>query len=518
MLSKFRNLSSKFVTKIFIVIFVGAFALFGVSSWKTPKDTVVSVDGKSVVTINEFLKAKRNIANSLLRSYKGIDLNSVNIDQLALNELIKTKLIGLELEKLGMVISDDIIIEYIKKNKFFYDKSGKFDKDLFKRVLASNNISESDYIKDLKVSIGAFLLTRHMADFDVPQQFANQFYSYDKQDRVVDLFVINSRGRDNIAISDKEIEALYSTNKVRFSDPEFRGIEYIAITPASVRSKVKLDQARIEQELNSLKPKSPEQQEELRKGIVNSKIEQKLFETIKEIEDDIGEGKTLKDLSAKFGLNYVRLPFIDASGLDVNGKSPASLPKSSKFLSEAFALTESVASDAIQSENGKEYYILNIVSVKPPVTKSLDQVKKQIVAELRMTKEKSESRKFASDLRQEILSSKIVSEKFKDKFSIESLRFSRPNVAQNINGLYVNNVIGLFNLAQGEYSEVFQLVDGRFAFAKLKSINSPRTSSQNVENFRKHISSIMDSVVLQDFTSYLHSQYKVEVFSENIPQ
>src|SRR3989344_2209008 len=153
MLGSIRKLSDKLVTKILLGVLVFIFISLGFSSWKTSRDVIVTIDGKSVISLEEFLQAKRKISHSLNTMYSSIDPTQLNIDQLTLHELIKRKLLNLEIERLNLVIDDDIIVNYIKNNKSFHDSSDNFDKELFKKTLIANNLLESDYVNDLKLSV-----------------------------------------------------------------------------------------------------------------------------------------------------------------------------------------------------------------------------------------------------------------------------------------------------------------------------------------------------------------------------
>ena len=514
MLGKIRKLSNNLITKIFLGILILVFASFGLSGLRTSKDSIVSIDGKSAVSLNEFLRVRKNMANSLARAYPDIDLKSLNINQLALNELVKSKLLYLEMEKLGIMISDDVVVEYIRSNKMFYNKAGEFDKDLFKRILASNNIREEDYIKDLKISIGATFLIRHMEDFPVPDLVVNQFYNYDHQERNIDLFVIDKINSEKIAVSDKEVEVFYDINKAKFYEPEFRELEYIVISPKAVRG-VTVTQGELEKEVKAMNLTSEKQKAELRQRMVTSKIEQQMFQSIKEIEEALEEGKSLKDVSIKFGLSHIKLPLIDANGFDSNGVRLKSMPNSAKFLSEAFTLDQGVATEAIQGDNGQEYYIINTVSLKPMAVKPLEQVKQKIVLELRADKSRAENRKLASDIKQGIIENK---EYKKDKVTVKPITLVRPGSEKNIAGIYVSNVVDIFNIKQiGQYSDIFQMADGRFAFIKLKQINNPKPVSKVNSNLGP-ISGFIDNVVSQSFVEYLHGEYKVKAYPENIPK
>lgn len=518
MLGKFRSLSKNFAIRILMGILVVIFASFGLSGISTPKDVIISIDGKSVVSIPEFLKAKQQLSRSIEHNYPNVDFNQININQLVLNDLIKNELVGLEIERLGIIISDDIVVGHIKHDKMFHNKSGNFDKEIFKNILASNNIKESSYIKAIKHSVGESFLLRHMQGFDVPQQVVKQFYNYNNQKRVVDLFIVNTPVSKASDVSEQEVQVYYDINKNQFSEPEFREIEYVTINSASFKD-AKINLAEVNQEMSELNLSSEKEKEDFRKKIVNNKIDQHMFESIKHIEDAVSEGQSLQEVSKKFNLKYTKLPLIDVNGFEKNKQLNRSMPSSTKFLSEAFSLEENNASEVITSDNGKEYYILNASSIKSTAIKPLADVKNKIVSELKQTKSSANNRKFASDVRESFISNaKDFNEKYKNNIVKKELTLSRPENAHSVHGITVNNVVDIFNMKKDSSTNLFQMTDENFAFMRVKAIKNPDGADNNMTKTKGQVSNFIDNLVSQEFISSLNNKYKVEVFEENIPK
>lgn len=500
-------------------ILVLVFASFGLSGISAPKDVILSIDGKSVVSAPEFLKAKRQLARSIENNYPNVDLSQINVNQLVLNNLIKNELIGLEVERLGIIISDDIVVDHIKHDRMFHNKSGNFDKEIFKNILASNNIKESSYIKTIKRSIGESFLLKHMQGFDVPQQVVKQFYEYNNQKRVVDLFIIDASAAKAEEVSDQEVQVYYDINKKQFAEPEFREIEYITIN-ASAFKDAKINLSEVNQEIAELNLSSEKAKEEFRKRIISNKIDQHMFESIKHIEDAISEGQNLQEVSKKFNLKYTKLPFIDANGFEKNKQLNKSMPDSAKFLSEAFLLEENKASEVITSDNGKEYYIINISSIRPTAIKPLSDIKNKIVAELKQTKMRANNRKFAADVRASFVSNaKEFNDKYKKNVIKKEISLLRPESANPMHGIGVSNVINVFNMKKDEVTHEFQMADANFAFMKIKDIKNPDSgSSENMTKTKGQVSNFIDNLVAQEFILSLQKKYKVEVFEANIPK
>ena len=510
MLGKLNKFSGGLLSKILLGTLVVIFAVAGMQGLRAPQDTVVSIDGKMAVSTTEFVRGRKNIANSLLNTYPGIDLTHVNLNQLALNELIKDRLIGLELKDLGMYISDDLVITEISKNPSFHDKNGLFDKDIFHRALSSSAVKEKDFVRHIKDTIGMRFLSSIMRGFEAPDNIVSQLNVYNNQERLVELYVVKGLSSKDIVISDEEVNSYYNGNKHRFTNPETRDIEYIRIKPEFFRNIANISTAQINKQIASMKFKSDSDKKEAYKGLVQNKLEQVMFEAIKDIEDSIAEGNSLDKVSKQYGLQHVKIPSISKNS------SSDKLPSSKKFIEETFALEEGVSSEVIQDDNGKEYYIVNTISLNPSQVKPIEEVRNQIASEMNQGKLLTEQKKHA------YLIKNAVSKKSSNSsdYDINEVTLTRPEEDKAQFGISSETLVEIFNLENvGDLSSVFPTKNYGFAFAKLKSIKSNRSfSKKSFKDSKIQMSKFIDDSVMQSFISGLYSKYKIKLFEGNIPQ
>jgi len=514
MLGKIRKFSDSTGAKFLLGGIIVIFMSFGLSGLRAPKDAIISIDGKDSIFISDLNKSKKHF--SILAQG---DITDAELTRVSLTKLVGEKLMALELERLGIIISDDVIIDHIKHDKMFQDKSGRFDKDLFKRVLHSNNFKESEYVSKLKHSIGSSVFLDQLRVLDAPEQVAKQLYKYKHQKREIELFIVSSSELDS-RISDEELNTYYEVNKVRFYQPELRQLEYIVITPNSFSSSNIIDDYKINQELEELKISSNQEKKEVRKQLVENKLEQKMFESMKDIEDAAASGTSLKDISKKFNLKHVVIPYINQRGFTPKGEASSSVPVSAKFLEEGFILEEGVISEIIKSDNKNEYYMLGVVQVKPKKLKSLDQVKQNIVDEIKAQKLIELNRKRASDIREEFINNKKLNVQHKNKLDVKLITLSRTGMNDNHKTINPRLNEAIFDLTSlGDYTEVFGVSNGEFAFAKLLKIENPSSpSSSELTNARTESAKIIDQALHQSLSKSFGSRYKIKVFQENIPR
>jgi peptidyl-prolyl cis-trans isomerase D len=510
MLSKLSKFSGGLLSKILLGTLVVIFAVAGMQGLRTPKDTIVSIDGEISVSTTEFVRGRKNIANSLLNTYPGIDLENVNLNQLTLNELIKDRLIALELKDLGMYISDDLVISEISQNPNFHDKKSAFDKDIFDRALRSSGVKEKDFVRHVKDTIGMRFLSKTMRGFDAPDKIVQQLNMYNNQERLVELYLIKSLSLDDIGVSDEEVNSYYNGNKNRFTNPETRDVEYITIKPEFFRNIANISTDQINQQLSSMKFKSDSDRKDAYNGLIQNKLEQVMFESIKDIEDSIAEGNAFDRVAKQYGLQYVNLPTVSKHSLSNK------LPSSKKLIEETFSLEEGISSEVIQDDSGKEYYIVNTISLKPSQAKPVEEVRRQITSEMKKEKMLTEQKKHAYLIKNSVLKD---SSSYND-YDINKVSLTRPEQDKSQFGVSPEILVEIFNLENiGDLSSVFATKNYGFAFAKLKSIkNTQDISKKSFKDTKVQLSKFMDDTVMQSFISGLYSKYKIELFEGNIPQ
>ncbi|MCH9753960.1 MAG: SurA N-terminal domain-containing protein [Alphaproteobacteria bacterium] len=514
MLGKIRTFSNSTGAKFLLGGIILIFMSFGLSGLRTPKDTIVSIDGKDAVSVSDLVKAKKHLSH-LYQS----EIPDSELTRIALTRLVGEKLMGLELERLGIIISDDVIIDHIKHDKMFQDKSGKFDKDLFKRILRSNNIRESDYVAKLKYSIGSSVFMDQLKISNIPEQILRQFYQYKYQQREVELFTI-ANSFDPIRVSEEELKTYYEVNKARFYKPELRKLEYIVITPNSFRSSVNISNSEVESELAELNPSSGKERQELKKKIIENKLDQKMFEKMKLIEDAAASGESIKEISKKFNLKYIEAPHVNSKGIAVNnGVASSPVPISLKFLEEAFLLEEGMVSEIIKSDTENEYYMVSVNNIRHKQLQTLDEVKKAITDEITLQKTYELNRKAASDIKDNLLNNKKIDEKYKNKLDVKRMKFKRfiGEEEASINPRLHDAIFSLKTL--GDYTDVIDVDHGELVFAKLLSISNPNNPSrEELNGVSQESNQFINQTLHQSLSSSFGNRYKVEIFQENIPR
>ncbi len=150
MLSNLRNFSKTKLSGVLIAIIIVPFVFWGMGSVFSGGKTnnLAKINNQNIST-DDFFKYlnKLNINPNNLKD----KLNENTMSQI-LSEIISLKILDMETDKLGMIISDKNLSALIKKDKKFFNEMNVFSRVKYEKFLLENNISATKYEQKLKES------------------------------------------------------------------------------------------------------------------------------------------------------------------------------------------------------------------------------------------------------------------------------------------------------------------------------------------------------------------------------
>ena len=500
MISKIRKYQDSRLTKAILALTALSFmSLFGISGYVSSAGknrAVIKVDDKEIMQDEMNIKLQDSIRKSQKMFGDEIDIDD-NMRKDILTSLVKQNvtdmIIAREAEKKGASISDELIEQIIATQPEFMDASGKFSPELLRRQLSYFDMSEQEYIANLKKNI----LSRHLVYSPVENiafpSFMNSYIAQiENQQKIFSYVTIDPQelkiDRD---ISQEEIEQYYEDFAPQFEEPEKRDVSFIELKISDLASDIAPDEDEIEAyyQANISDYVIPEQRDvlqmvfddeetaaaalseinqgkdfylvaaqkanqdrnttnlgsvtsdsllpELSQDVFDAKLNQIVgpinsefgwhilkivkitpkketplsavkdkiiatlrheqaydyaFSTITQIEDMIGAGATLADITNRYNakLNTVKGLKEDGSYTSLSGKNFSSLVSSPDFLDAAFSYNEGEVSQTIETDDGfifatvtgiEDAHIKDLASVRPEIIKIWTENEKSAIAQ-----------------------------------------------------------------------------------------------------------------------------------------
>lgn len=367
MLQKLRNLTNTIFVKLIIGLLILSFALWGIGDMFRGKITnhVAKIGNFSVSPA--YLEYRTKLLQDRYRQYFNSenDIDSSVIQNLALNTIIREKIIDFETQELGYIVDNKLAFSLIRENQNFLDVKGDFSQVKFKNYLIQQNITEANLFDNLSKEISSNIFNSGFSNtsIDFPKLYELES-NFVNEERIVSLIKINIPKTIPDIKNPMESELLdfYSKYKEDYILPETRDVEILHFSCAEFANKVEIsdDKAKLEYKKNLDKYQVLEQR----------KVQQLYSESeeqIKKAHLDLSQGKGFTDVAKTLNMSEkdINLGFLDKKKLYSNFVAPVfnadmneySSPVKGPFGWHIFKVTEIKAGKKISFINAKQQVI-----------------------------------------------------------------------------------------------------------------------------------------------------------------
>ena len=367
--------------------------------------------------------------------------------------------------KENVSISDELIQKIIASQPEFMDASGRFNPELLRRQLSYFDMSEQEYITDLKQNIlKSHLVTSPVAKIAFPQFMNPYIAKIENQQKVFNYIVIDpAKLKVDRDMSEEEIEQYYQDFAPQFEEPENRTIEFIEfktnelaknITPSDEEIKTYYDS-------NLSEYIVPEKRQVLQMVVDNKETAEKAVSLLNKGEDFYQVANDIANQDKE----TTRLGEVTPDSL---------LPELSEDVFDA-KLNQVVG--PLKSEFG--WHILKVINITAKKETPLAKVKADIINTIRQEHAYDEALKTMNNVEDKIGSGanlEAIAEEYKLKtFKVTNLKEDGSYVSLS-NKKYADLITSsdfieaAFSYNQGEISQVIETEDG-FVLTSVSNIN-----------------------------------------------
>ena len=411
MLQSFRNASQSWAVRIFFGLLVVAFALM----WsmgdmfqggrRGGSDAVIITVGSHKISRNEFVKRMRQVITQLppeadVEAYKS------TIKQQVLQQMLTQALLDIEVERLGLVVTDDQIRKIIRSNRSFLDQYGDYDHDSFKSYLYTAQITEKDFVDTIRHDLQRQQLVQaYIVGVVAPQSLVQPLYAWQHEEREVETLEILAKNQKVAPPTPEQIEAYYQEHPQKFTTPEQRDVTVLRLSEPDVAMKIKLTDEEISagfaQRRGEFKGPVPTPAEikRITDEIKREKSEAQFNEMITQVEDDLAGGATLDEISKTHDLLLIKLTQVQNDGLFFPTAQSASLSNTEigVMAQQAFAGDVDAEISLAESDHGS-FIAVRVDRIVPATVKPLAEVKGDVIKELTAQLQREALQKRAQDI------------------------------------------------------------------------------------------------------------------------
>ncbi len=409
-----------------------------------------------IVLPQEYYKELENVVKDYEnRFHMRIDekmMKALRIKEAVLNNMINRRILYMEAKKNGINVTDEEVKNTIINLPYFQEK-GVFKKSLYLRVLEYNRITPQEFEDRIRYDLTISKFKNGIANSVlVTKDEIKEAFNY--ENKKVKLSYLKFPYKSyikEVKYTDKDLKDFYSKNKELFRVPEKRDVEYIKLDKNYFLKGIKISEKEIKEyyKKNIDKFKVPAEVK-VRHILIKPKND-----TISAQMEALKEAKKIREMAIK-GANFAELAKKYSQGPSAKNGGELGWFKRGEMVPEfekaAFSLKKGEISEPVKTRFG--YHIIKVEDIKKGRTKSLKEVKNQIVEALKEEKvnkkiqnlEKKYSKNInlnniSKELKVKIEEFKKIDKKSKIDFRVISKAFNmKLNESALIKGDYNNPV------------------------------------------------------------------------------
>lgn len=207
--------------------------------------TLIEV-GDTEITPQEYSRAQRDVLRAMSsdagRSLSLQEARDAGLENRVLERLIGGAAVDTHAKSLRLGISDEALLQGIMKDPAFQDSTGNFNPLALQQALRNMDLSEQGYLaSERERNLRRQLLGTIGRTPAASQVFLNALNNYNNETRSLRYVVVPATAAGAVPDStDEDLKRFYDNHQAKFTQPEFRKIGVLAVTPETVKDKVQI--------------------------------------------------------------------------------------------------------------------------------------------------------------------------------------------------------------------------------------------------------------------------------------
>ena len=316
MLRALRNQTQSIFFKIFLVLLICGFALWGVgdlTGGNTSK-SILKTNNQNITierAINDLNRARYSSPTrpSMKETLENGMYNNV------LNKLEQEILLNSEGEELELYVPMQVLTRIISDENSFKDPLGKFSQTKFVQSLNNAGLSESKYLEMLKTEANLKQISTPFAiNEHYNEKIIKKIIDWQNEIRTIEYDVFPFIDKKNInKPSNKILNEFFEQNKNKYKLPQTRKFQYVEINPSDFQNKITVTEKQIKEKYDN--EKSTYITEEKREILqITTQDEQKAIDFVKAVQINNNFAEVAKELF-KLTINDINLGFLKKDDL-----------------------------------------------------------------------------------------------------------------------------------------------------------------------------------------------------------
>ena len=373
MIVRIRQFAKSWVAAILIGLLAISFAVFGLDDVFQPRggDWVVQV-GSRTVTGGEFRRVfdaqKAQLQQQTGQTVSNQEVVERGLHVRLLDELASNEAFLASLQKIGVVPSDPLVLQEIRKLPVFFDPvTGRFDQKAYETQLAQNQFTPDRFEARLRDDIAELHYgSGVLAGLRAPRVYAAAAQVFESEVRDLSLALVHPGLVGAVpAPTDAQLTTFMQENADRLRRPELRALSVVRFNPQDLAAQVTVDPAEVQRrfEFRRESLSTPE-----RRTLIQ--VPAKTAQAAAQAAQRLRAGEAPAAVARAGGVEPVSYD-----------NAPQSAIADRRVAEAAFRLQPGEVSQPIRGELG--FSVVKLTAITPGQTVTLEQVRPQIEADVR---------------------------------------------------------------------------------------------------------------------------------------
>ena len=253
MLSAFRRFLNTWIARVFFIVLVASFGLWGVADVvrNLGNNTAVAKVGDHSIEPQEVQEQFNRQLTQVTRMLGGKSEPTPAIRRAVaeqtLDRLVNDAAISTTVTGMGVSVPDTALVQAVRDMPVFRGPSGAFDRTTFDGVLRNNNLTEARFMDGLRTSLAERqLMEAVQAGIASPDILLREVFAYQREARVAEYIELPfAAAPEPPAPTEDYLQRFYENNASLFSAPEFRRIKAVVLSPQTVARSIEVPDADI---------------------------------------------------------------------------------------------------------------------------------------------------------------------------------------------------------------------------------------------------------------------------------
>ena len=232
---------------ILMGMLVFSFAIWGIADIFRGygSQTLIKV-GDTEITPQEYSRTQRDVLRTMSsdagRTLSVQEAREAGLENRVLERLIGGAAVDTHAKSLNLGVSDEALLQGIMKDPAFQDSTGNFNPLALQQALRALDMSEQGYLaSERERNLRRQLLSTVGKTPAASQVFLNALNNYNNETRILRYVIVPATAAGAVPEpTDADLKRFYDNHQAKFTQPEFRKIGVLAVTPESVKDKVNI--------------------------------------------------------------------------------------------------------------------------------------------------------------------------------------------------------------------------------------------------------------------------------------